>query len=148
MQILTSLGIDHTLWIQLACFIVSYLAIANLIMKPYMAALKERELRTLGGEENAVRLIEEANQLGADYEQKARAINNEIKGFYDRSRHEAMAEQETLVQSARTEATGTLDTAREKISSEIQAARKTLSAEVPAVGAAIASKLAGKEISL
>jgi F0F1-type ATP synthase membrane subunit b/b' len=148
MQILTSLGVDHTLWIQLACFIVSYLAISNLIIKPYMAALKERELRTLGGEENAVRLIEEANQLGVAYEQKARSINNEIKSFYDRSRTEAMAEQESLVQSARNDAGGTLETAREKITSEIQSARKTLAAEVPAVSAAMASKLAGKEISL
>lgn len=148
MEILTSLGVNDTLWIQLACFIVSYLVFSNLILKPYSAALKEREKRTVGNEETAVRLVEEANDLHTEYEKKARSLNSEIKQYFDKSRSEATKEYATTVESARSEATTLLDASRGRIAQEIQSARGVLASEVPAVSATIASKLAGKEISL
>lgn len=148
MEIFRSLGVDGTLWIHLACFLICYVALTQLILKPYMAALKEREKRTVGNEEHAVRLVEEANQLHSEYEQKARAINSQIKGSYDESRTVAMREYDRLVQAAREDAHKLLEGARAEIGREVQTARKTLSTEVPAVAAAMASKLAGKEISL
>ena len=148
MNILSSLGVNSTLWIQLACFLVSYVALSNLVLKPYLAALTEREKRTIGNEETAIRLIEEANNLYAQYEKKAREINSEMKSEYDVSRAKALKEAEALLHSAREEAATLLDSARSKITGEIQTARKSLSADVPAIGSAIASKLAGKEISL
>lgn len=148
MDILTSLGVDSTLWIQLVCFLVSYVTFSQLVLKPYMRALHEREKRTIGSEETAVRMIEEANELHEDYEKKARAISTQIKTYYDQSRSEAMREYDRLVTEAREQAAVTLEKARGEISGQIKAARQTLSAEIPAVGMAIASKLAGKEISL
>jgi F0F1-type ATP synthase membrane subunit b/b' len=148
MQILNSLGVNYTLWIQLACFLISYVALTSLVLKPYAAALREREKRTFGNEETAVRLIEEANVLHTEYETKARGINAEIKQHYDRSRSEAMKEYDLKIAQARAEAAALLETSRGKIKSEIQAARQQLSGEVPVIGAAIASKLAGKDISL
>jgi len=117
-------------------------------LKPYLAALSEREKRTVGGEELAVRLVEEANDLQDRYESKAREINAQVKGLYDQSRTAAQKQSDQVVDSARKEASTLLDQARTVITSEIQTARKTLSAEVPAVGSAIASKLAGKDLSL
>lgn len=149
MEILKTLGVDGLhLLIQLVCFLVSYLALSNLVLKPYSAALRERENRTVGNEELAVRLDHEANELYSEYEQKARAVNFEVKKAYDEARAAAMKEYERVVQTARQEAQETLASARQKIANEIQSARKVLSAEVPAVGSAIASKLAGKDISL
>lgn len=148
MELLKSLGVNSTLWIQLACFIVSYLAFTTLVLKPYMAALREREKRTVGNEETAVRLIEQTNSLHAEYEKKAKAINSEIKGVYDKTRSEAMKDYDQLVSKAREEATGLLEQSRTEISTAIQKARQTVLAEVPAVSTAIASKLAGKELSL
>ncbi len=148
MEIFRSLGVDSTLWLHLACFLVSYVALTQLILKPYMTALNEREKRTVGNEEQAVRLVEEANQLHSEYEQKARAINSQIKGSYDESRTAATREYDRLVQAAREESQKHLEGARVEIGREVQTARKTLSNEVPAVAAAMASKLAGKEISL
>lgn len=148
MELLKSLGVNSTLWIQLACFIVSYIAFTSLVLKPYMAALREREKRTVGNEETAVRLIEQTNSLHADYEKKAKAINSEIKGVYDQSRTDAMKEYDKLVAMAREESSSLLDQSRTEISAAIQKARQTVMAEVPAVSTAIASQLAGKEISL
>jgi F-type H+-transporting ATPase subunit b len=148
MQIFTSLGVDSTIVIHLICFLISYVALTQLILKPYMRALEEREKRTVGGEELAVRLVEEAADLQGQYEVKAREINSQITSIYNQSRTAAQKDSDVLVDAARKEASGLLETSRAQISTEVQAARKTLSAEVPAVGAAIASKLAGKDLSL
>ena len=148
MEILTSLGVNHTLWMHFLCFLVAFSAFWLLILKPYGAALREREKRTVGNEEAAVQLVEQANDLHAEYEKKARAVNVQIKGFYDTSRTEAQAAYEKVVSSARAESSAALEKARAQISKEIQTARQTISADVPAIGAAIASKLAGKDISL
>jgi F-type H+-transporting ATPase subunit b len=148
MAVLKALGIDNTLWIHLACFLVSYAAITMLIIKPYLAALHEREKRTVGGEETATRLIEEATAIHTQYEQKARHINDEIKSVYDQSRMLANKESDRLLTEARENSDAILEQARAEIGREVQGARKILSSEIPAVSSAIASKLAGKEISL
>jgi F-type H+-transporting ATPase subunit b len=148
MEILKALGVDWTLFVHIILFGISYLFFSNLILKPYMHAMHEREKRTVGNEENAVRLIEEANKLHEQYEMKARAINSEIKGLYDVSRTEAMEAYDEMVAGARAEASLVTRGAQAEIESQIEAARKSLSSEIPTIGAAIASKLAGKEISL
>lgn len=147
MEILNALGVDTTLWIHLACFFVSYLALSQLIFKPYLRAYEEREHRTVGNEEHAVRLIQEAGDLHGQYEQKAKVINAQIKSAFDASRADAGKQYESLVHAAREEAQKLIETSRASLANEIQAARKALSAEIPAVSSAIASKLAGKDLS-
>ena len=148
MELLKSLGIDSTLWIHLACFLISYFTFKTLILKPYMHAMEEREKRTVGNEEAAVRLTQEAGDIYGEYEKKAKDLNAKIKSQYDQSRGEAMKEYERLVVQARSEAEKVLAQSREQIGTQIKGAKAQLSNEVPGISAAIASKLAGKEISL
>ena len=148
MALLKSLGINSTLWIHIACFAVAYLALSNLIFKPYMKALLEREKRTIGGEEQAALLLGEADAINADYETKAKAVTATIRAEYEANRVQAMKESETLLAAARTEASSLLEKSRAKIATEIKAAKALLSNEIPAITSAIASKMAGKEISL
>jgi F-type H+-transporting ATPase subunit b len=148
MELLKSLGIDGTLWIHIACFAVSYLALSNFVFKPYAKALAEREKRTVGGEELAQQLLIQAGEINANYEQKAKAISASIRAEYDKNRVEALRESETLITAARLEAAKLLEASRTKIASEIGAAKNSLAAEVPSITSAIASKMAGKEISL
>ncbi|MCM2281597.1 MAG: ATP synthase F0 subunit B [Bdellovibrionaceae bacterium] len=147
MELLTALGVDSTLAIHLACFLVSYLALSHLIFKPYLRAYEEREHRTIGNEEHAVRLIQETATLQTQYEQAAKGLNAQIKSAFDRSRTAAQKDYENLVQTAREQAQKTLEASRERLTKEIEATRKALAAEIPAVSAAIASKLAGKDLS-
>ena len=148
MDILNSLGVNSTLWIQLVCFLVSYAALTQLVLKPYLAAMHEREKRTVGNEEAAGRILEEANTLFSQYETRARAINTEMKVQYDAARSAATKQAESIMTNARVEATQLLESARRKITTEVQGARTSLSNEIPAIGSAIATKLAGKDISV
>lgn len=147
MELLKALGVNSTWPIHLVCFLVAYLSLSRLVFRPYMAALQERERRTVGNQEDAVRLIEEAHELSGVYEQKAKAINGQIKSIYDERRAEALREYDRAVQSARDEAASILTAARERIVSEVQAARRQLTSEAPSVAAAISTKLAGKELN-
>jgi F-type H+-transporting ATPase subunit b len=148
MEILRSLGVDWTLFIHLVCFGISYFFLTTFVLKPYAAAHHERERRTVGNEEVAARLIEEAHKLQEKYEQRARALNSEIKGYYDKSRTEAMEQYDQLVSGARAEANIVTKGAQAEVQREVGNARKALVAEIPSVAATIASKLAGKEISV
>lgn len=149
MELLKSLGIDvNTLWIHVLCFAVGYLALSNLIFKPYSAALRERENRTVGGDELAQKLLMQAAEISTDYEHKAKAISASIREEYDKNRQEAQKESEALIAKARGEAARLLEASRATIAQEIATAKTALSAEVPAITAAITSKMAGKEISL
>ena len=148
MAILRSLGVDETLFIHLICFLISYVALTELLLKPYYAAYLEREKRTVGSEEAAVRLTEEATDLQNQYALKARELNAEAKGYYDRARQEASKKSEAIIFAARDEASKSLQENRQRISEEVQKAKKILANEIPTVGAAIASKLAGKDLSL
>ena len=146
MELLKSLGIDSTLWIHLACFVVAYLALSTLVFRPYLRAYQERERRTLGNEEDAVRLIEEAHQLAETYETRAKALNAQMKSVYDERRAAASKENERAIGAARDEANSILASARERIATEIENARRALSADVGPLASAIATKLAGKEL--
>ncbi len=148
MDILNSLGIDKTVWIQLACFVVSYIFLSNFVFKPYLKAFHERERRTIGNEDLAARIIDEAHQLHGEYEKKAKALNLEIKNFYEKARAESMHEFDVIVKKARDDAGDLVDEARTKISAEVQRARQSISAEIPVVSSVIASKLVGKELSV
>jgi len=147
MEILKSLGVNATFWVHLACFLASYVALTQLIFKPYLKALREREARTVGSEEHAARLIQESTQLQGEYEQKAKALNARIKSTFDSSRAEALKEYDRLIEEARAQAQGILDESRAQLEKEVQAARKALATETPNVSLTIASKLAGKDLS-
>ncbi len=148
LSLLTALGVNQTIWVQLGCFLVSYVALTELIFKPYMKAYHEREKRTVGGEEFATRIIEEAKELSGNYERKAREINSEIKSMYDQKRSDALRDYEKMLAEARESSTELIAAARTKIAIEVEAARKKLVTEIPAVSGAIASRLAGKDLSL
>jgi F0F1-type ATP synthase membrane subunit b/b' len=147
MELLRSLGVNSTFWIQVGCFIVSFLSLTQLVFKPYLRAHHEREKRTVGNEETATRLIQEATDLHHQYEQRAKTVNSQIKSAFDASRGEAQKEYDVLVQNARQQAQSLIEESRQALSTQIQAARKQLSADIPSVSVAIASRLAGKDLS-
>jgi F-type H+-transporting ATPase subunit b len=147
-SLLRLLGIDQTLWIQLVCFLVCYIALTELIFKPYMRAFHKREQLTIGNEESAIRIIEESEALQHEYEQKMRLLNTEIKSVYEQRRLQGLKEQEQLIKKAREQASSLLVESRGRVTAEVQAAHKSLMAEVPAVSSAIASRLLGKDISV
>lgn len=143
--LIVSLGINPTLWTQLAIFLVTFAILNWIVFKPYYKAYEEREKRTVGSKEGTDKIMIETNRLQSQYETEARKVNDQIKQAFDLARQNALTEQNKILAEARDQAAATLKSARQSLEKEIQSARQTLKSEVTEIGAAITDKLIGKE---
>ncbi len=143
--VLEQLKIDNTLWIQLICFLVTYVFITNLLIKPYYQAFLRRQARTVGNQEQANKTAEEAEAQFLKYQEQARAINLEIKDIFDRSRKSAAQEQDKLLASARAEGQSKIESGRTEIASESNRARQEVQKEVADISQLIRAKMLGRE---
>lgn len=148
MGLISALGLDATIGYQFVIFLVTYLFLYFLVFKPYYRAFLKRTELTTGNQDVAEQLTAEAEQLKAQYETKARAINQQFKSIYDQSRLEAVREQERLIQESRKKAQELLENARGQIKAQVEMARAELQSKTPEVTNAIMSKVLGKEITL
>jgi F0F1-type ATP synthase membrane subunit b/b' len=146
-NIAKSLGFDSTLAIHLVCFAISYISLYGLVFKPYSRALAARKAKTHGQEEAASKMLNETQSMQSEYEQKARALNQKISEVYETSKRSVAQDYDRVVEAAKAKTTTQLESAREKIAKESRSAREALTKDISSVGAAIATKLSGKEIS-
>jgi F-type H+-transporting ATPase subunit b len=146
MSILTALGVNQTVFILFGLFCLSYIALTQLVFKPYFKAFNVRRERTVGNQELAERFIEESKGLQTEYENKAKQINNEFRAIYDQTRTEAMREYDSMVSTARDQASEILEAKRQDIDREVQKAKQDLVKQVPELQSAIVTKLLGKEL--
>lgn len=142
--IFTSLGADKTIVIQLGIFLVVFLFVLNVAMKPYFKAFEERQKRTQGSEKQAEQLIAQSRELEAIFQRKARGLNLDIKSIYDKERLEAQKEHERILLEAKDKAKAIVDRARTTIQEQYNKAREELFKEAPAVGRSIADHLINK----
>ena len=144
--VLNTLKINHTIWIQLGCFMVAYVALSNLIFKPYFKVIEKRRESTSGGEELAEKMVREAAAIKDQYETRAQEINAEFKAIYEQQRSAATKEYSQKLSVARAAAQQLGEQSRAQIGKEVGRVQAELTKEIPAVSAAIASRLIGKEV--
>lgn len=145
MELLTALGVNQTVSIQFALFIVVYFILNKVLFTPYLAALDERRSRTEGQSEKAEQFMEEAKSLQEKYALKARELNDKQKDIYDQVRLEAQKRYEELVSSARESAKIVIETAQKNLKVELQGVRQQTEKEIPALTSLISERLTGKE---
>ncbi len=100
MDMLKSLGIDSTIFVQFGIFVVSYLILTRMVFKPYFQAYMERYNRTVGSEDVTSKLVEETAQLETEYEENAKALNLKIKNIFDDEKKQALEKQAQMIQTA------------------------------------------------
>lgn len=145
--ILTGLGVNSTIWIQLGLFLFTFVLLNNLVFKSYQKALDERHHKTVGGEDLTKQLLSEAQEIQARYEKRAREVNVDIKSAYDLAMGEAYKKQSEILENTRKEAAEAIKQARAKIGAQVRDAQGQLQKEMPAISGLIASKLMGKDLS-
>lgn len=145
--ILATLKVDNTLWVQLGVFLFAYLVMSQLVFKPYLDAYQKRQDKTVGGEEQAEKLAQDALVIQNSYEEKLREVNAEFKSIYDKEKSEAQKVYNEKVGLARTEADSIIDATRKEIETNVAAVKQELKNEIPAISAAMTAKLIGKEAS-
>ncbi len=139
--ILSQLGVDSTFFIQFGIFMVVFIFMWNVTFSAYFKAFEAREAKTTGSVEAANDLLKQTEALEKQYQEKARALNAEIKEVFDAERKAASKEQEKLVGEAREKAKAYVAEAREKIQSEYNRAREELFSETNSIGQSMAVQL-------
>ena len=143
LSIIHSLGINDSLFVQMAIFVFVYLMLQTIVFRPYHRAHQRRKAATIGNNETANQLIEKARKLEDAYQGKARAISAKIASIYEKERLEATAEQDKIFSESREQIQRILEKARLHVQEETALARERLSREAPQIGAAIADRLLG-----
>ena len=118
MELFTALGINSTLFMQIAGFLVTFIFLKLVLFDPYFKAYLERSRQTVGQVDEAEKYNLETKTLEEEYAQEARKINQEYKNIYDKVRAEAIKEYDQKVSTAREEAKFELEKSQKKISDE------------------------------
>lgn len=144
MDIIKTLGIDSTVFIQFALFLVAYFSLTKLVFEPYLKILDERRKRTVGSQEDVQSFVTSTEELTSRFEVQARSINEKIKTTFDTARAEAHRKYEEIVTGAKTDAERQLKDGVAKVNSEFAQAKQNIDKEVPVIGAMVVNKLLGK----
>lgn len=143
MELLKSLGVNSTVWIQLVIFVVTFAAGYLLVFKPYLAAYLKRLELTEGNEERAVHLNKETDELVLKYDVLAKELNAETRTYYERAQKEAQEAHSKTLEAATKEAEQLIQTTRKKIVEEVNVARGDLKKSIPELSQAIEMKFLG-----
>jgi len=145
LNIMKALGVNETLLVQMAIFLVTFVILRALVFKPYYLAFEGRHKATEGNEEEAQKVMQQTLELESLYQQRARSLNADVKAIYDKARQEANLENERIMNDAKEKSRETLERYRARIQEEFNKAREGLIKEGPALGATIAQKLLAEE---
>ena len=146
MELLQALGLDSTLLPQFLIFMVCYLAMTQLVFKPYLAIHEERKTATIGNQEVAERILLETQDIQYKFESRAREINSEIKNIFDAAKKGATKSQDELLKAARDEAEAVMKQTREDLKKAMASAELDVKKYVPELAQTISGRLLGKEI--
>lgn len=145
-SLLSSLGINNSVWLQMIVFFVAYAILSNLVFKPFMLAYEHREKKTQGQSQQNQASLQKAQELSEQFEQKARALNKQVQAIYEKVREEASEAQGKILAQAKSESENIIGTSKQKIATEMKQAKEEAQKELPAIVLAVTEKLVGREL--
>ena len=131
MEIFTKLGIDSTLFIQIAIFLVVYLILYFLVFKPLFELHKYREALVLGNQEDKEQKLSEIKKLKDEYESQLRKVHGQIQGIFTEIKSEASKECDEKLLKARRQVKDTIAKTRKQRHLEQQSVKEKLEKDIP-----------------
>ena len=131
MEIFTKLGIDSTLFIQIAIFLVVYLVMYFLVLRPLFELYKHREALVLGNQEDKEQKLTEIQKLKDEYESKLRKVHGQIQNIFSKIKGEAAKECEEKLLEAKRKVKDSIDEARRQRQLEQQNVKEKLEKGIP-----------------
>jgi F-type H+-transporting ATPase subunit b len=139
-EILTSLGIDSSVYMQFGVFFVAYVAMSQIAFKPYLEKYNERLRRTVGGQEQAESLLVEADHKEKLFKEQARKLNSQISKIFNQFNTKAKQESEALIKAAQIQAERDLEQSRKELDQAVSEARTQLGSHLPTISKNIQNK--------
>lgn len=132
-DILVSLGINKTVYFQFIVFGVAFLSMYIIAFKPYLAAYNERLNRTVGGQEEAEKLIEDAALKEEKYKEEAKKLNSKIRSIFSEKNDKAKSEIESILKEAKVQAEAEAEAARQELEACVIQAKKEMEKFIPSI---------------
>ena len=130
-EILKTLGINETLFIQFIPFFIAYLAMSFLIFKPYLKAYEERLACTTGEEELAGTLLRQAEQKQEEYRTLARKLNTAIVSIFSEFNEKAEKETEELLLETKKDMEKQICQWKKELNISVSQAKKEMEKSIP-----------------
>jgi F0F1-type ATP synthase membrane subunit b/b' len=140
-NILVSLGVDKTVFYQLAIFLVAFLFLKHFVFNPYLAAYIERRKKTVGHGEVAKEMQAEIDELEAKYSSSAKALNDKIKIVFAEKKAVGSKEAARIVEAGYNDAQKTLINGKTEIDAAFSQARSEMKTHVASIGDAMVERL-------
>lgn len=143
-SIISSLGIDSTLFIQLGIYLATFVVLYVLVFKPYFEASEERRKQTSGSLEFAEKAEEMIKKTEERYQTRARQINDEISLVFKEQRALAVKESERINSEASISSKEIMSQAQQKLSDQLEQAQSNFELMSKEISAVIVQQLLTK----
>lgn len=144
MDIFVKLGIDFTLFVQMALFLLAYAILYPLIFKPLFKAYKQRESLTLGNVDDKQQKLKLIEDLKNDYESKLKKLHMQIQGLFVDAKKEADDQALQKIQEAKKQADNLIAETRQKRALEHQAVKEQIQQKMPQLLEIAVKQILGK----
>ena len=141
------IDIDYSIFIQIGLFLLIWFFLARFVFTPFQRLLGEREQRTEGMKAEAETLLEQAEQLRIQYEERITKAKGEGNSIKDGIRQEALLAREELLTKAQEDAARFLQTARQQIQEEMRKGRQLAVQEAEVIAQAMAEKILARKVT-
>ncbi len=141
---LQQLGINETVFLQFIIYLAIFPLLYTLVSKPFAKAQEERQSRTKGTEQLSYEFQQKSAELQAEYQRRAREVNENIHQIFTRAKSEAQIEQDDIIQLSKREAQKTSDENSKKMAILMASANEELRGQASQLSMMVTQKLLGK----
>lgn len=141
LSIITSIGINETLFIHLGMYLGAFIVLYFLVFSPYYQLSEQRRILTSGSLESVEKMEEQIRKSEEIYQTRARQINEEISLIFKDRKKEAYKESDKIVLEAQTRSRDMAQQAKHRLVLQIQETQKQMEGVSKEVSLAIACQI-------
>ncbi|TXD41192.1 ATP synthase F0 subunit B [Lujinxingia vulgaris] len=136
-----AIDIDGTLFVQMGAFLLVFVILNFVLIKPYLKTVEAREESVQGSSEEAGEMDAQAAVLTASYDEKLSKARREAQDVRESLRNQGLAEQDDILEEVREELGGKLAEERKVIEERVVAARAEIDERARALAEAMVQKV-------
>ncbi|MBW1709141.1 MAG: ATP synthase F0 subunit B [Deltaproteobacteria bacterium] len=141
------IDINTSLIFQIVNFLLMIIVLNYLLYRPIRGVLKERREKIDGFESDIERMIQKANDRGADIESRLAEAKREGFNKKEEAKGQGLEEEKLVIDEANNQAEEALKKVKAQISEEIVVAREALKKDLEIFSADLARKILGRSFS-
>ena len=136
-----AIDIDGTLFVQMGAFLLVFVILNFVLIKPYLKTVEAREESVQGSSEEAGEMDAQAAVLTASYDEKLSKARREAQDVRESLRNQGLAEQDDILEEVREELGGKLAEERKVIEERVVAARAEIDERARTLAEAMVQKV-------